>query len=925
MKSLVALLDRKKKDRANILVQVPFPSTLPHSTVNQDGSTSTHGARRTSTPSSFLRPSQQHRTVSDSGHMHRPLLSEPSPYLRDHSPAQNASYYTDSDDSILVDPFAPLPTKLPKPTHDLHHHPCPRRGSEPNAANTRAPSSYRFRSSQEPSTLPVSVDEPPLQSGVAEPPGRKGGWLRERRSLTSLLRSQQPHTPATPVPTVPLLPNRTSERKPSLLFSRTRSGSTPTTAQTAERAHTPRQPSTGLGSIQLPLSANSQSHATDAESKHGAPYRRSVPLNLISPSQSDSPDSWVRVGAIGRGSDLPTSPVRRRAVSVPLPPQQSTEPLPPMPNAQFTRHDPKSEADRSAGVSSEPVRMRRPEASTERNSRHRHDGHGMKSALASAPGLEKSSVQTQSGQQTRPTPQHGKQPSVGTSESLALKSALKHRPTETSQIQSNVLLRPVKPLKIHKRETVPSKADQSQLPTPSSESSLNNLHYASLVCKDGARTTTHHKSISGSSLGRSLNELSIDSQGASTTEDRPVTSSATSSSFNSIMKGHGLSGSDSRSLPVLDNIWGSFISETAFGGSLPPSPVAPVSAGRRELISQETQDRGRSASTHTNLYSANNSSVLHSENLQKPGSAPPSQPPLADLPPVPARKRSVLTTSSGSKDSHSSTNATAPLTPPTSPTEETVLQGLEYAMAPSSSANLSSYSRNKSSVSRQHLGPRLARSASSPSIRPSASPEIGHRPTNSHITGGKSYHSSKPQNSRSTLPLRTLQTSLEPIPNPGALVAVLPEVLDLITSDLRESSGPPTTPVHNLRPSRKGSVYTVAPECSAMGTTTQISGPAPAGVPKFTPDMFPPAPLNQGLSQEEKTTSAMNNEDLEAAKPDQCEESLLTPPVTPAWVVHVFDTDIEDSLEFGRMEHDASGYVHLRDPWNIVVDALYSY
>ncbi|KAF8759687.1 hypothetical protein RHS01_01824 [Rhizoctonia solani] len=802
MKSLVALLDRKKKDRANALVQVPFPSTLPHSTVNQDGSTSTHGARRTSTPSSFLRPSQQHRTVSDSGHMHRPLLSEPSPYLRDHSPAQNASYYTDSDDSILVDPFAPSPTKLPKPTHDLHHHPCPRRGSEPNAANTRAPSSYRFRSSQEPSTLPVSVDEPPLQSGVAEPPGRKGGWLRERRSLTSLLRSQQPHTPATPVPTVPLLPNRTSERKPSLLFSRTRSGSTPTTAQTAERAHTPRQPSTGLGSIQLPLSANSQSHATDAESKHGAPYRRSVPLNLISPL------SLI----------LPT--LGRRAVSVPLPPQQSTEPLPPMPNAQFTRHDPKSEADRSAGVSSEPVRMRRPEASTERNSRHRHDGHGMKSALASAPGLEKSSVQTQSGQQTRPTPQHGKQPSVGTSESLALKSALKHRPTETSQIQSNVLLRPVKPLKIHKRETVPSKADQSQLPTPSSESSLNNLHYASLVCKDGARTTTHHKSISGSSLGRSLNELSVDSQGASATEDRPVTSSATSSSFNSIMKGHGLSGSDSRSLPVLDNIWGSFISETAFGGSLPPSPVAPVSAGRRELISQETQDRGRSASTHTNLYSANNSSVLHSENLQKPGSAPPSQPPWRIC------RR------------HSSTNATAPLTPPTSPTEETVLQGLEYAMAPSSSANLSSYSRNKSSVSRQHLGPRLARSASSPSIRPSASPEIGHRPTNSHITGEKSYHSSKPQNSRSTLPLRTLQTSLEPIPNPGALVAVLPEVLDLITSDLRESSGPPTTPVHNLRPSRKGSVYTVAPECSAMGTTTQISGPAPAGVPKFTPDMF---------------------------------------------------------------------------------------
>jgi hypothetical protein len=47
-------------------------------------------------------------------------------------------------------------------------------------------------------------------------------------------------------------------------------------------------------------------------------------------------------------------------------------------------------------------------------------------------------------------------------------------------------------------------------------------------------------------------------------------------------------------------------------------------------------------------------------------------------------------------------------------------------------------------------------------------------------------------------------------------------------------------------------------------------------------------------------------EGKEAAEKEQSEEPLLTPPVTPAWAVHVFDGDGEDNLQCSGMEHDAS-------------------
>ncbi|KDN51037.1 hypothetical protein RSAG8_00666, partial [Rhizoctonia solani AG-8 WAC10335] len=571
MKSLVALLDRKKKDRATTLVQIPFPPALPHSTVHQDGPTSIHGARRTSTPS-FLRPPQQHRTASDS-HVHRPLLFGSSPYHQGHPPVQNASYYTDSDDSILVDPFAPSPVK-PDLTSKPHRQVYPQRGSQSSSASMLSPNSRRFRASQEPSA-PL-VDEPKSQSGVAASTGKKGRWLRERRSLTSLLRPQQP------VPTVPPLPSRVPERKSSSFFTRARSGSTPPVTQTTEPAHTTHQRPTGPESAQLPTSANPQLRAVDTGPKNGSSYRGIVPLTLTPLSQADPPDSWVRVGGVGRDPGLPASPTtRRRAVSVPLPLSQPTKPPPPVPDVQRPQYAPKHEVDRFAVVSLEPVLMRRPLTSAERRQRPSHNAHGTKSASVSVPAPAGFNAGTRSKEQDQPAPQLSKQLSVGTAEGLVLKSALKRRPVEPIRTQPALPVQSVKPLRICKREGAASKTDLSQLPTPSSESSLKSQHCASTGHTDGGRVTTqHHKSISGSSSEweylDSLGEVAASPQGV-TSAERPVASSATTGSFGNLMRG-GLSTSDSRSLPVLDNIWGSFVSETAFGSSLPPSPATSISA-----------------------------------------------------------------------------------------------------------------------------------------------------------------------------------------------------------------------------------------------------------------------------------------------------------------------------------------------------------
>ncbi|KAH7343723.1 hypothetical protein B0J17DRAFT_713885 [Rhizoctonia solani] len=908
MKSLVALLDRKKKDRANTLVQVPFPSSLPHSAVHRDGLTSIHGARRTSTPSSFLRLPQQPRAAPDTGHMHRPLLSEPSACYPGHSSAQSASYYTDSDDGTFVDPFAPSPTKLDlasKPHYETPPQGYPGRGSEPNSTSTFGPSSYRFRPPQEPRG-PSVADESKSQPILAAPASKKGRWLRERRSLTSLLRPQQSKSPVEPVPIVPSLPYRVPERKPSLFFTRSRSGSTPLATQRTELAHTILKPSIGLESVQLPTSANAQPPAVGGESKNGISYRGSVPLTLMSHSQANSPDSWVRVEGTSRDPGLPTSPTtRRRAISVPLP-LQPTELPPSVPNVQRIHHAQKPKVDRS-NTTLEPMLMRRPGTSTDFHTRRSHNAHGIKSASVSVPASTKSnaSAGTVLGEQEQLISHHNKQSSAGTMEGLVLKSALKHRLVESIQSPPDLPVQSVKPLRICKREGVPSKVDSPQLPTPSSEGSLKAFHHASIGHVDGAQATAkHHKGTSGSSS----REECLDTVGG------PVTSSTTAGSFTNIMKGHGLPSSDSRLLPVLDNIWGSFVSETAFGSSLPPSPITSISARYRTTQSQETNSREQIGHDPMDLESGSSASCSsHSESHWKPGSAPLSSPPVTTLPPVPKPPptlASLLGRGTRRKRSGSSANAINLLTPPTSPTEEMQSQGLDRVITSSTySDNPLSRSGAKCSASRQQLGPRLARSASSPSIRPSLSPEIVCNPIKMRgpASDALSRLSVQHQKFRSISPSSASQSSSQCTPVPGTPVALPPSAVNHAVSYLGTSSGPLASgPSVRMPRPREGGGYAESSEGSVMGIGIQASGTVSRGVSDAIMGEFPPVPSNQIWPyQEEKSIGAMINHD--ATEGDPREEPLLTPPVTPAWAVHVFDAETEDNLQLSRMEYDASG------------------
>ncbi|CAE6393213.1 unnamed protein product [Rhizoctonia solani] len=879
MKSLVALLDRKKKDRANTLVQVPFPSALPHSALHQDGSTSIHAARRISTPTPFLRPPPQHRAASDS-RVHRPLVSG---YYQGHSPAQNASYYTDSDDSIFVDPFASSPAKLGLTSKSHYNTPLqahPQRGSEFNSASTLSFGSDRFRVPQEPSA-PLE-DEPKSQSGAAPATSKKGHWLRERRSLTSLLRPQQPNKSTESVPTVPPVPNRVPERKSSSFFTRVRSGSIPSVGQTAGPAHTTCQRST----VQLPMLAP-QPRAINTESKNGPPHRGVTPLTL-SHSQADSPDSWVR---IGRDSATPTSPTtRRRAISVPLPLSHPTEPPPPVPDVQHPLCIHKPELDLFAEVSPDSALMRRPVTSIERHTRPSHNTHGKKSASVSVPAPARLNAITRHREQEQLAPQLSKQLSVGTAEGLVLKSALKRRPVEPIQTKPVLPVQSVKPLRICKREGAASKTDLSQLPTPSSTSSLQGHHRASVGHTDGARTTSrHYKNTSGSSLEweylDSLGEEPVSPQSVATLE-RHVTSSTTNGSLGSLTKGNGLPSSDSRSLPVLDNIWGSFVSETAFGSSLPPSPVASIST---RYQSQETNDREQTGRRSMDPESGTNTSCSsHSETHWKTGSAPPSSPPVTNLPPVP---KPVLALGRGPrrKRSRSSANPTALLTPPTSPTEAVELQGLDRAITTSASDdNPPGRSGNKYSVLCQQLGPRLARSASSPSIRPPVSPEIGYMPIDTRGPGALSRLFVQHHKSRSISPSSVSQSSSQCTPVPGTPVAVPPSAANLQASYLGTSSGSLGASSPNILMPREGYVNSLEGSMIDVGIQT-------------------PGIVSRGVSDAIMGKPPLVSSNPDATEGDLREELLLTPPITPAWAVHVFDVDSEDNLKFNRMGHSESG------------------
>ncbi|CAE6428016.1 unnamed protein product [Rhizoctonia solani] len=547
--------------------------------------------------------------------------------------------------------------------------------------------------------------------------------------------------------------------------------------------------------------------------------------------------------------------------------------------------------------------MRRPVTSIERHTRPSHNAHGKKSASVSVPAPARLNPISHHREQDQLASQLSKQLSVGTAEGLVLKSALKRRPVEPIQTKRVLPAQSVKPLRICKREGAASKTDLSQLPTPSSVSSLQGHHRASVSHTDGARVTSRHrKNTSGSSSEweylDSLGEEPVSPQSV-TSAERPVTSLATNGSFGSLMKGNGLPSSDSRSLPVLDNIWGSFVSETAFGSSLPPSPVASISVRHQP---QETNDREQTGHRSMDPGSSTNTSCSsHSETHWKAGSAPPFSPPVANLPPIP-KPTLPLGRGPRHKRSRSSANPTALLTPPTSPTEAVEFQGLDHAITTSTSDDKPlGRSGNKYSAPRQQLGPMLARSASSPSIRPPVSPEIGYSPIDTRGPGALSRLSVRHHKSRSISPSSISQSSSQCTPVPGTPVAVPSSAVNLEAPYLGTSSGSLGTSGPNILMPREGCVKSF--EDSIIDVGIQAPGTVSGGVSDAILGK-PPSVSSNPIWPYEKTIGVLDNQD--ATEGDLREEPLLTPPITPAWAVHVFDVDSEDNLKFSRMGHSES-------------------
>lgn len=191
MKSLAALL---KRDRSNSLIQAP-PSAISLSS-SQEPEAPLLKDRRSSTPPTFLQPPPHHRLSSSVSSFHNPLFPEPPAHPLGHASSYSTSYYSESDDNVLADPFAAGPPPKGDSTSSVSSHlGCSGAGPEStsthsNSTHSLPPSAFRHRVVHELSPAPYSVNEPPSRSGVTTPSEKKGSWLRERRSRSSLVRSK---------------------------------------------------------------------------------------------------------------------------------------------------------------------------------------------------------------------------------------------------------------------------------------------------------------------------------------------------------------------------------------------------------------------------------------------------------------------------------------------------------------------------------------------------------------------------------------------------------------------------------------------------------------------------------------------------------------------------------------------------------------
>ncbi|KAG8697026.1 hypothetical protein FRC09_008115 [Ceratobasidium sp. 395] len=374
----------------------------------------------------------------------------------------------------------------------------------------------------------------------------------------------------------------------------------------------------------------------------------------------------------------------------------------------------------------------------------------------------------------------------------------------------------------------------------------------------------------------------------------PLSASSTSSIGN-ILRGHGLAPSDSRTLPVLDNIWGSFVSETAFG-SLPPSPSDSIMGRNRVTKLQSSASRRQTIESTNSPETPRGLPRRRQWNLDLP---PPSSPPVVELPPTPIGQSPAMALPLGSverrKLSRSPSKRGMLLTPPISPTEELEIQGLDALLSASNSDNsllASSYnSSSVSSINSRDLPSRLVRSASSPVIRSPESPVLSVVSDKN----SRSWLSVDLPRLDSIAPLSRSQTSSQRTPVPGTPIASPFSIGDPDLAYLGASSGTPTL-ILSIPRSESGHVG-VPNELTQ--NDTQLRYPSFPSVPMEDSDinlsMFPAVPL--GIFKPNGREMNRGGTCGETRPANWSEESLLTPPITPAWFAQAFDTPSDDEQE----------------------------
>lgn len=667
-----------------------------------------------------------------------------------------------------------------------------------------------------------------------------------------------------------------------------------------------------------------QSRSVYRYSKDSAPYRDFIRSALESTPTLGSPsDSWTHVGGTGQDSNAPSSPAsaRRRAASVPSRPPKMIPTSSPMPSAPIALPSPND----SHSILEISLPAHRLKTSEEPRIRPSRGVHGVKSASLSVPTPHNSLVDEKSGPrssnaQERQPPRHTKQTSMGVSEGfrhtvdlgpssrMGLKSAMKHRvadrPAQSRHMSDSG----------HAGRPVPSTWSMvgrhapapSSLPISASEGSLKPSAWRPLDIENARGRRTVAKSevklaLASESTISTHNKLDDTreepNEEACRVPEQPADTLKKNGSFGSILRGHGLA-SDSRVLPVLDNIWGSFISETAFG-SLPSSPVNLNGTKRRV----ENSIQGFGARGQVNMASGSpDHQRFLSDECAKPDLAPSTCPPVTGLPPAPPNPPQVLDVSPGNVPQRKRSSPCMLLMPPISPEQERELRGLAFAL------NLSASEGTLEGGEHQEHAPRstgfrpgvsrLARSVSSPVVRSPIIPSSSFVPEPVRDTSMRPSLSVNLPHTRSISPSTSLSSS-QCTPVPGTPVASPFSATTSVSSYLGESSGSPltaTTSVVAVPYDRDAHVKVQDQSSKNREPTVRALSPVSVfmGGSELSLSMFPPVPPDRtGVQVEERDGAA--GERVPGTGLHQ--KSLPTPPMTPAWFAQMFNMPSVDDQE----------------------------